>query len=52
MVERIPEDVVGYVRQVFAGANREATMTLARQPSVHEERLDFQIFAALDKVGP
>jgi len=52
MVEAIPEDVINYVREVFAEANREATMTLARQPAAHEEQLDFQIFAALDKIGP
>jgi hypothetical protein len=27
-------------------------MALARQPASHEEQLDFQIFAALDKIGP
>jgi hypothetical protein len=27
-------------------------MTLARQPGAHEEQLDFQLFAALDRVGP
>ncbi len=48
----IPDDVVDYVREVFAKANREATMTLARQPAAHEEQLDFQIFAALDRIGP
>lgn len=52
MAEVIPDDVIDYVREVFAEANREATMALARQPAVHEEQLDFQIFAALDKVGP
>jgi hypothetical protein len=51
-VEPVPQDVVDFVRAVFAGANTEATMTLARQPSAHEEMLDFQIFAALDRVGP
>jgi hypothetical protein len=27
-------------------------MALARQPAAHEEMLDFQVFAALDRVGP
>ena len=27
-------------------------MTLARHPAAHEEHLDFQLFAALDRVGP
>jgi hypothetical protein len=52
MVETIPNDVVDYVREAFAEANRETTMALARQPAAHEEQLDFQIFAALDKIGP
>jgi hypothetical protein len=52
MVETIPDDVIDYVRGAFAEANREATMALARQPAAHEEQLDFQIFAALDKIGP
>jgi hypothetical protein len=52
MAEAVPDDVVDYIREVFAGANREATMALARQPAAHEEQLDFQIFAALDRVGP
>jgi hypothetical protein len=52
MVETIPNDVIDYVRETFAAANREATMTLARQPAAHEEQLDFQVFAALDRIGP
>jgi hypothetical protein len=52
MPEKIPDDVIDFVRDIFARANREATMTLARQPAAHEEHLDFQIFAALDRVGP
>src|SRR5689334_4020599 len=52
MPEAIPEDVVQFAHEIFAAANREATMTLARHPAVHEEHLDFQIFAALDRVGP
>jgi len=52
MVETVPDDVIDYVREAFAEANREATMALARQPAAHEEQLDFQIFAALDKIGP
>jgi hypothetical protein len=52
MPESIPEDVIDFAREIFAEANSEATMALARQPSAHEEHLDFQIFAALDRVGP
>lgn len=52
MVEQIPEEAIGFVRSAFAQANRRATLTLARQPSAHEEMLDFQIFAALDEIGP
>lgn len=52
MSEAIPEDVIQFARDIFAAANSEATMTLARQPAAHEEHLDFQIFAALDRVGP
>jgi hypothetical protein len=52
MLEPIPEDVIQFAREIFAGANSEATMTLARQPAAHEEHLDFQLFAALDRVGP
>lgn len=52
MVAKIPDDAIAFVRSVFATANTEATMTLARQPSAHEEMLDFQVFAVLDRVGP
>jgi hypothetical protein len=52
MTEQIPEDVIQFAREIFAGANSEAPMALARQPAAHEEHLDFQIFAALDRVGP
>ena len=52
MPAAIPEDVIQFTREIFASANREATMTLARQPGAHEEQLDFQLFAALDRVGP
>jgi hypothetical protein len=52
MTESIPDDVIDFVRGLFQGANTKATMTLARQPAAHEEMLDFQIFAALDEVGP
>lgn len=52
MTLAIPEDAIEYVRKMFADANAEATTALARQPGIHEEQLDFQIFAALDRVGP
>lgn len=52
MVELIPEDVIQFTRSIFARANTKVTRALARQPSAHEEMLDFQIFAALDEVGP
>jgi hypothetical protein len=52
MLEAVPENVIEFAREIFATANLEATMTLARQPAAHEEQLDFQIFAALDRVGP
>jgi len=52
MSEVIPEDVIEFAREIFAAANSEATMTLARQPAAHEEHLDFQLFAALDRIGP
>ena len=52
MPESIPEDVISFVREIFSEANVDATMALARQPSAHEEMLDFQTFAALDRVGP
>jgi hypothetical protein len=42
--------VIQFAREIFAAANSEATMTPARQPAAHEEHLDFQIFAALDRV--
>jgi hypothetical protein len=47
----IPEDAIEFVRSAFAQANRRATNTLARQPSMHEEGLDFQLIAALDEIG-
>lgn len=52
MAELIPKEVIKYTRTLFAEANRRVTMTLARQPSAHEEMLDFQVFASLDEVGP
>lgn len=52
MAELVPEEVIDFVRAIFARANAKATSTLARQPSAHEEMLDFQIFAALDEEGP
>lgn len=52
MAEQIPEDVIEFVRDIFAHANLRATTALARQPAAHEEMLDFQVFAALDEVGP
>ena len=51
MPDNIPDDVIAYVRDVFAKANADATWALARQPAIHEEQLDFQVFAALDRVG-
>ena len=52
MAEQIPNDVIEFVRGVFASANVRATVALARQPAAHEEMLDFQVFAALDEAGP
>jgi hypothetical protein len=52
MAEQIPEDVIEFTRDIFAQANLRATTALARQPAAHEEMLDFQVFAALDEVGP
>lgn len=52
MTIRVPDDVVEFVRNAFASANLKSTMTLARQPAAHEEMLDFQVFAALDEIGP
>ena len=52
MPDTIPEDVIEFTRGVFETANVRATTALARQPAAHEEMLDFQVFAALDEVGP
>jgi hypothetical protein len=52
MADQIPEDVIEFTRTIFDKANTKATRALARQPSAHEEMLDFQVFAALDEVGP
>ena len=51
MLPIIPEDAIDFIRSAFAQANRRATNTLARQPSMHEEGLDFQLIAALDEIG-
>jgi hypothetical protein len=48
----IPDDVVEFVRGVFAMANTRVTTLLARQPAMHEEGLDFQLIAALSEIGP
>jgi hypothetical protein len=52
MAGDVPEDVIRHVRRVFSRANVDATKALARQPAIHEEQLDFQVVAALDRVGP
>ena len=52
MLPIIPEDAIEFIRGAFAQANRRTTNTLARQPSMHEEGLDFQLIAALDEIGP
>jgi hypothetical protein len=52
MPDSIPEDAISFVWEIFSEANVDATLLLARQPAAHEEMLDSQIFAALDRVGP
>lgn len=52
VADEIPDDVIQHVREVFSRANVAATNTLARQPAMHEEALDLQIFAEIDKAGP
>jgi len=52
MLPAIPDDVVEFIREVFAKANTKVTTLLARQPSMHEEGLDFQLIAALGEMGP
>jgi hypothetical protein len=51
MLPIIPEDAIEFIRAAFGQANQRATNTLARQPSMHEEGLDFQLIAALDEIG-
>jgi hypothetical protein len=51
MLPAIPEDAIEFIRAAVTQANQRATSTLARQPSMHEEGLDFQLIAALDEVG-
>jgi hypothetical protein len=51
MFPPIPDDVIEFIRDAFAQANKSATLVLNRQPSMHEEALDQQIINALDLIG-
>lgn len=48
----LPEDVIDAVRAAFADANDHVSELLMRQPSMHEEGLDFHLVSKLDEVGP
>ena len=48
----LPEDGIDAVRVAFANANDHVSELLMRQPSMHEEGLDFQLVSKLDEVGP
>jgi hypothetical protein len=48
----IPQDAIRFVSSAFAQANGRVSLLLSRQPSIHEEGLDFQLIACLDEIGP
>lgn len=48
----LPEDVIDAARKAFASANDHVSELLMRQPSMHEEGLDFHLVSKLDEVGP
>jgi hypothetical protein len=52
MFPQLPEDAIEFVRGAFAEANRKAALLLSRQPSIHEEGLDFHLISARDEIGP
>src|SRR4051794_29447373 len=47
-----PEEVIRHVPPGFSRANVGAPKALGPQPAIHEEQLDIQVVAALDRVGP
>jgi hypothetical protein len=52
MFPSIPDDAIEFTRNAFAQANAKVSMLLLRQPSIHEESLDFHLIASLDEIGP
>ena len=48
----IPQEVIDYVRTVFAQANDKASRTLTLHPSMHEEGLDQILIAELNASPP
>jgi hypothetical protein len=52
MFPAIPEDAIGFVFDAFSQANARVSLLLSRQPSIHEEGLDFHLIACLDEIGP
>lgn len=52
MLPAIPEDAIDFIRGAFAQANTKATLLLSRQPSIHEEGIDFHLISSLDEIGP
>jgi hypothetical protein len=52
MFPAIPEEAIDFVRDAFAEANKRVSLLLARQPSIHEEGLDFHLISSLDEIGP
>lgn len=52
MLPALPADVIEFVRAAFAEVNAKVTLLLSRQPSIHEEGLDFHLVSSLDEIGP
>lgn len=48
----IPEEVIGYVRQVFSDANHEVSRALTQHPSLHEPGLDQAFIGKLNASPP
>lgn len=52
MFPTLPEDVIAFVKEVFAEANARTSALFTSQPAMHEEMLDFQLIAELNRAGP
>ena len=50
--DQIPDEVIDYVRNVFADANDSVSTALTQQPSLHEPGLDMSFIGKLNASPP